>query len=289
MNNLRNVRAAARWLRRRSEPRRAPVAPDTGLPEAFLRAAAARLNEQGFRASVQFPGCLVFEAAGRKWATGYTGLHVNDYDGYGEALRGDEALVALEHLGEITLALYVSELVRVIAAEEKRAGAPATREREARIASIAAMVALSDLLLQIIVDGERGLPPQRTVRARFIHRDELADVLGIAPGEAADLLSSLECGIPYQDDLGEERVYILSASAIHAPRRPLTHGLDDGRTDAGSGTDDLAVVVQEAITATLRQRGADLAAARLSSLDADQVWEAYFGPAVDRIEATLER
>jgi hypothetical protein len=116
MNNESKIRGAARRLRCRRSRQHAPVAPDAGLPEAFLRAAAARLNEQRIRASVEFPGCLVFEAAGRLWATGYTGLHVNDDEGYGDTFPGDERLVALERRGQITLDLYVSELVRMIAA-----------------------------------------------------------------------------------------------------------------------------------------------------------------------------
>lgn len=56
----------------------------------------------------------------------------------------------------------------------------------------------------------------------------------------------------------------------------------DGQTPV-----DLSVVVQDAFVATLHQRGADLAADRLSALDADQAWDAYFGPLADRIQETL--
>lgn len=56
---------------------------------------------------------------------------------------------------------------------------------------------------------------------------------------------------------------------------------------ASSTPSDLAVVVQDAFVATLRERGSDLAADRLSLLDADQAWEAYFGPLADVMEQNL--
>jgi hypothetical protein len=149
---------------------------------------------------------------------------------------------------------------------------------------------VSDLVLRVIVDGERGLPPERRVRASLIHRDEVADVLGVHTSEAADRVANLDRGIPYSDVLGEERLYLLTASAIGGltqllPRMPSPTGAR--RRDRGA--DDLAVVVKEAFTATLRQRGAGIAADRLAVLDADQAWEAYFVPTVDRIEDTLAR
>jgi hypothetical protein len=128
------------------------------------------------------------------------------------------------------------------------------------------------------------------VRASLIHRSELADVLGIHTSEAADLVANLECGIPYHDTHGEERLYLMAASAIEGlPTTPASDGAS-AQPDAGRfATDDLAVVVKEAFTTTLRQRGADIAADRLSLLDADQASEAYFGPTGDLIEDTLGR
>ena len=42
--------------------------------------------------------------------------------------------------------------------------------------------------------------------------------------------------------------------------------------------------VQEAFVQALRDRGADLAADRLSLLDPDAAWAAWFGPLVDELE-----
>lgn len=92
----------------------AAVTPDNGLPSDFLRLAAERLRAQGIEADLDWPAVLVFHAKGREWVTGETGLHVNDYEGNGESLPGDEALVALERQGTISLAQYLEILVGLI-------------------------------------------------------------------------------------------------------------------------------------------------------------------------------
>lgn len=46
--------------------------------------------------------------------------------------------------------------------------------------------------------------------------------------------------------------------------------------------------VHDALVRVLRDRGAQLAADRLSLLDTDVVWERWFGPLVDEIETALD-
>lgn len=77
------------------------------------------------------------------------------------------------------------------------------------------------------------------------------------------------------------------------------HMSHDEQTDYIDAAGSLAAMVLEAarnideqvkalFAATLRERGADLAADRLELLDADQAWDAYFGPVTDQIEETLQ-
>jgi hypothetical protein len=94
------------------------VEPDGGL-EHFIEAIVRVLDGAGIGARYDFPGCLFFEALGREWATAYTGLHVNDNEGYGEEFLGDERLVALESKGTLSVGEYADALLAVI--EDARA------------------------------------------------------------------------------------------------------------------------------------------------------------------------
>ena len=60
------------------------VEPDGGLEDHFIEATVRVLDGAGIGARYDFPGCLFFDALGREWATAYTGLHVNDNEGYGD-------------------------------------------------------------------------------------------------------------------------------------------------------------------------------------------------------------
>jgi hypothetical protein len=85
---------------------------------------------------------------------------------------------------------------------------------------------VADLVLRVIVDRETGLPPERKVRAGLIHRNELADLLGIHTNEAAAILADLGRGIPYQDTVGEEQLYLLAAAAVGGVGAPAAPDIE---------------------------------------------------------------
>lgn len=97
------------------------VEPDGGLEDYFIEAAVRVLGDTGIAARYDFPGCLFFDALGREWATAYTGLHVNDNEGYGDEFPGDERLVALESRGTLSVGEYADTLLAVIADDPGRA------------------------------------------------------------------------------------------------------------------------------------------------------------------------
>jgi hypothetical protein len=90
------------------------VEPDGGLEGRFIEATVRVLGGAGIAARYDFPGCLFFEAFGREWATAYTGLHVNDNEGYGDEFPGDERLVALESRSPLSVGEYADTLLAVI-------------------------------------------------------------------------------------------------------------------------------------------------------------------------------
>jgi len=87
--------------------------PDDGLEAEFLRAVADELNAMGVESRVDHPGVLVFATHDRHWMTGNTGLHAHDADGFGDALPGDQHLVALEQVGGVTVG-QVADTIRAI-------------------------------------------------------------------------------------------------------------------------------------------------------------------------------
>jgi hypothetical protein len=97
------------------------VEPDCGLEDHFIEAIVRVLESAGIGARHDFPGCLFFDALGREWATAYTGLHVNDNEGYGDGFPGDERLVALESKDRLSVGDYADALLAVI--EDARAAA----------------------------------------------------------------------------------------------------------------------------------------------------------------------
>jgi hypothetical protein len=90
------------------------VEPDGGLEDRFIKATVRVLDRAGIGARYDFPGCLFFDALGREWTTAYTGLHVNDNEGYGDEFPGDECLVALESKGTLSVGEYADTLLAVI-------------------------------------------------------------------------------------------------------------------------------------------------------------------------------
>jgi hypothetical protein len=102
---------------------RQAVESDGGLEDHFIEATVRVLDGAGIGARYDFPGCLFFDALGREWATAYTGLHVNDNEGYGDEFPGDERLVALESRGTLSVGEYADTLLAVI--EDARAAATA--------------------------------------------------------------------------------------------------------------------------------------------------------------------
>jgi hypothetical protein len=93
---------------------RQAVERDGGLEDHFIKATVRVLDGAGIGARYDFPGYLFFDALGREWATAYTGLHVNDNEGYGDEFPGDERLIALESKGTLSVGEYADTLLAVI-------------------------------------------------------------------------------------------------------------------------------------------------------------------------------
>jgi hypothetical protein len=92
--------------------------PDDGLPLEFLRATAQNLPEE-WNAEIEYPGILCFDAGGRRWATGFTGLHVTAQDDSGDTLPGDQILVDLETRAMLTVWQYIAALKATVDYERR--------------------------------------------------------------------------------------------------------------------------------------------------------------------------
>ncbi|HEV3071853.1 MAG TPA: hypothetical protein VGY76_10570 [Solirubrobacteraceae bacterium] len=70
-------------------------------------------------------------------------------------------------------------------------------------------------LLRVVVDEDPTVAPERTVRAGYLHSDELADVLGLDSVEAQEVIAALEQGIPYSEPPGDhERIFVIPRAAV---------------------------------------------------------------------------
>jgi len=119
------------------------------------------------------------------------------------------------------------------------------------------------LVLSVIVDGDRGVPPERAVRARYLHLNDVADVCNVTE----EALDALRRGVPYSDTPGEsETLYLIptEAGALSGVLASLRNGEHTVALDAA--TAPLCIGAQEKLAARASDADPQSAIAELLTL-----------------------